>query len=150
MVSLESLSCKTTGPFFFPVTKRPDSSSWPPLRGFTIHSLGTPLSVRLLWTSDQPDAETSTWQKTTLARDIHAPGRIRTRNPSKRVAAYQQHRQRGHRNRQLQNTHIKITFQSYNQLNQDQQIGTSNLKYKRQGKSTANCTAGKGKTLSIF
>jgi hypothetical protein len=29
----------------------------------------TPQSVGLLWTSDQPDAETSTWQHTTLKRD---------------------------------------------------------------------------------
>ena len=34
----------------------------------TSHSLGLP------WTSDQTDAEASTWQQTTFARDIHAPG----------------------------------------------------------------------------
>jgi len=28
-------------------------------------------SVGLLWTSDQPDAETSTWQHTTLTTDRH-------------------------------------------------------------------------------
>jgi hypothetical protein len=31
----------------------------------------TPHSVGLLWTSDQPDAETSTWQHTILTRDRH-------------------------------------------------------------------------------
>ena len=31
----------------------------------------TPQSVALLWTSDQPEAETSTWQHTTLTTDIH-------------------------------------------------------------------------------
>jgi hypothetical protein len=31
----------------------------------------TPHSVALLWTSDQPDAETSTWQHTTLTTDRH-------------------------------------------------------------------------------
>jgi len=31
--------------------------------------LDTPLSVRFLWTSDQPDAETSTWQHTSLTKD---------------------------------------------------------------------------------
>jgi hypothetical protein len=31
--------------------------------------LDTPNSLRFLWTSDQPDAETSTWQHTTLTRD---------------------------------------------------------------------------------
>jgi len=32
----------------------------------------TPHSVRLLWTSDQPVAETSTWQHTTFTRDTHS------------------------------------------------------------------------------
>ena len=32
----------------------------------------TPHSVGLLWTSDQPDAETSTWQHTTLTIDRHS------------------------------------------------------------------------------
>jgi len=45
----------------------------------TLHSVG------LLWMSDQSDAETSTWQSRTLTRDIHAPGGIRTRNPSRRA-----------------------------------------------------------------
>ena len=31
----------------------------------------TPHSAGLLWTSDQPDAETSTWQHTTLTTDKH-------------------------------------------------------------------------------
>jgi hypothetical protein len=46
----------------------------------TLHSVG------LLWTSDQPDAEASTWHHTTLTTDIHAPARIRTRIPSKQAA----------------------------------------------------------------
>jgi len=45
---------------------------------------GTPQSVRLLWTSDQPYLETSTWQHTT---DFHVPGGFRTRNPNKRADA---------------------------------------------------------------
>jgi hypothetical protein len=32
----------------------------------------TPHSVGLLWTSDQPDSETSTWQHTSLTRDRHS------------------------------------------------------------------------------
>jgi hypothetical protein len=47
----------------------------------------TPQSAGLLWTSDQQVAETSTWQHTTLTTDIHAPGGIRTHNPSMRAAA---------------------------------------------------------------
>jgi len=31
----------------------------------------TPHSVGLLWTSDQPDTENSTWQHTTLTTDRH-------------------------------------------------------------------------------
>jgi len=31
----------------------------------------TPHSVGLLWTSDQPEAETSIWQHTTVTRDRH-------------------------------------------------------------------------------
>jgi hypothetical protein len=46
--------------------------------------LDTPQLLGLLWTSDQPDAETSTWQHTTLKEtDIHVPGGIRTQNLSK-------------------------------------------------------------------
>jgi hypothetical protein len=46
----------------------------------------TPHSVWLLWTSDQPDAETSTWQHWQEAC-IHTLGGIRTLDPSKRAAA---------------------------------------------------------------
>ena len=45
-----------------------------------------PQSVWLLWTGDRYHAETSTWEQTTFTTDIHAPGGIRTRNPSKRSA----------------------------------------------------------------
>ena len=40
----------------------------------------TPQSVGLLWKSDQADAETSTWQHTTLTRDRH-PYPRRNSNP---------------------------------------------------------------------
>jgi hypothetical protein len=54
-------------------------------------------SVRLLWTSDQPDAENSIWQHTTLTKDRHpCPGEIRTYNPSKRTVANPRLRPRGH------------------------------------------------------
>jgi len=46
-------------------------------------TLSTPHSVRLPWTSDQTDAETSTWQHTTLTRDgYQCPRWIRICNPS--------------------------------------------------------------------
>jgi hypothetical protein len=48
----------------------------------------TPQSVELLWTRDRHDAETSTRQhKHTQQTNIHAPGGIRTHDPSKRSAA---------------------------------------------------------------
>jgi len=47
----------------------------------------TPHSVRLPWTSDQPEAEKSTWRHSTLKTDIHAFQLDRTRNPSKRAKA---------------------------------------------------------------
>jgi hypothetical protein len=45
----------------------------------------TPHSVRLLWTSDQPDAETSTWHHTTLTRDKY-PRPRRDWNPQSQEA----------------------------------------------------------------
>ena len=39
--------------------------------GFLDHTHDAPQSVRLLWTSDQLVAETSTWQHTTLTPDKH-------------------------------------------------------------------------------
>jgi hypothetical protein len=65
----------------------------------------TPHSAGLLCTSDQPDAETSTWQHTTnTVHDKHpCPGGIRTHNPSKRGTADPRVRPRGQlpRDRQL-------------------------------------------------
>jgi len=48
---------------------------WAKASSFPMHhdhtQLGTSRSVGRLWTRDQPDAETSTWQHTTLAREGH-------------------------------------------------------------------------------
>ena len=46
-----------------------------------------PQSVGLLWTSDRPVAETSTWQHKALPRHRHAHGGIRTCNFDQRAAA---------------------------------------------------------------
>ena len=71
--------------------------------------LNTPQSVGLLWTSDQPVVETSIWQHTTLTTgNIHAPGGIRTRNPSKRAAPYFTSWQRGDWDRLWQWIEIEI------------------------------------------
>jgi hypothetical protein len=53
-------------------------------------------SVGLLWTADRPDAETSTWQHTTLTTDIHTTGGIRTHYPGKRVTSRPRLRPRWH------------------------------------------------------
>jgi len=67
----------------------------PDYQNFTITD--TSHSVRLLWTSDQSLAETSTWQHTVLTTEnIHEPGEIRTHNSSKRAAADPRHRSHGH------------------------------------------------------
>jgi len=51
------------------------------------------LSVGLIRTRDRPAAETSNWQDI----ESHAPGGIRTHNPSKRAAADPRLTPRGHR-----------------------------------------------------
>ena len=56
----------------------------------------TPHAVGLLWTSDQPDAETSIWQNTKLTTDSHASGGIQTRNTSSWAATDPRLRPRGH------------------------------------------------------
>jgi hypothetical protein len=63
------------------------------LHSHALHSVG------LLWRSDQPVAETSTWQHTTLTRDGHVPGGIRTHSPSKQAAADPRRIPRGDRDR---------------------------------------------------
>jgi hypothetical protein len=71
-----------------------------------LHSY-TPQPVGLLWTSDQPYAETSTWQQTTFTKDsIHATKGIRTHSPNKRAAEVPRLRPRGHWNRPFN----KISF----------------------------------------
>jgi hypothetical protein len=47
----------------------------------------TPLSVGLLWTSDQPNAEASAWQHTTPKTNVHALSGFQTHSPSKLAVA---------------------------------------------------------------
>ena len=58
--------------------------------------LDTPHSVGLSYTSDLFVGGTSTWQHTTLTRDIHASSEIWTFNSSKRAAADARFRPRSH------------------------------------------------------
>jgi hypothetical protein len=69
----------------------------PRLHSETTHSVGH------LWTGDQPFAEASARQYTTVTRerDSHDPGGIRTRNLSKQAAADPHFRHRGHRDSPL-------------------------------------------------
>jgi hypothetical protein len=68
--------------FFLPWRDTPQWARVSSLSDMHDHTqLYTPQSVGFPWTSDQPDAETSTWR--THNRQIS----IRTCNPSKRVAA---------------------------------------------------------------
>ena len=80
--------------FFFHGVTNPSGRGPSHYRGFTIALRHTTIAG-LLWTSDQLDAESSTWQHTTPIRDRHAHGGIRTLNLSKRAAADQSLRSRG-------------------------------------------------------
>ena len=60
-------------------TTAPCVPGLPYYRGVAIQS-DAPHSAGVLWKSDQPDAETSTWQHTSMTT-----GKIRTRNPSMRA-----------------------------------------------------------------
>jgi hypothetical protein len=74
--------------FFYPAFTTLYEFGPPYCRGSEITRKDAPQTVVLLWTSDQPVAETSTWQHTQHSQrtTIHAPGGIRTRNPSKQSA----------------------------------------------------------------
>jgi len=84
--------------FSFPVALRPDSGSWPPLRGFAIilrHTTlgGTPLEE---WSVRRRHLYLTTHSTHKRQTDIHAPGGIRTHSPSKRAAPNPLLRRRGH------------------------------------------------------
>jgi len=93
----EDVVCKS---FFCTVALRPYSVTWP-YGALRPHTLGIPHLVGLLWTSDQPDTETSVWQHTTLTGDIHAHGGIRTYSLMKQAFADPRLRLRGHGDRRI-------------------------------------------------
>jgi len=88
----------TKNSFFPSMTLQPIMSQGFIAEASRSHS-DTPHSVGLLWTNDHPFAGTCTCQNTDN-RHIHAPGRIRTRIPSKRSAADSRRRPRSHWDRQ--------------------------------------------------
>jgi hypothetical protein len=82
---------------FFSWRNTPTGPGPPHYPGFTITLRHTPHSVGLLLARDRPDAETSTWQHTTLTRDRHpCHRRHSTRKPSKRTATDPHLKPRGH------------------------------------------------------
>jgi hypothetical protein len=73
-----------------------------------------PQSVGLLWTSDKSDAETSTWQHTTLTTvTFMPPGGIRIKKPSKRAAVDPRLKPRGHWDRHSPNYSIKLLYSNF-------------------------------------
>jgi hypothetical protein len=64
LIGLNYLSLQTIAWIFFNAQQPIVGHGLPIIVASPSHS-DTPHSVRLLWTSDQPDAETSTWQHTT-------------------------------------------------------------------------------------
>jgi hypothetical protein len=85
--------------FFFPMALLTILESFPLYWGFLIT-----YAVGLLWTSDQPAAEASTYtglHNTTQETNMHASSRTRTRNPRNREAENLRIRPRGHRDLHL-------------------------------------------------
>jgi len=58
--------------FIFTMTQQPPVGQGLLIVEDSLSYSDTPHSVGLLWTSDHSDAETSTWQHTTLKRDRHS------------------------------------------------------------------------------
>ena len=88
---------------FSPVAQQPLVGQGLPIIEASRSHSDTPHSVGLPWISDQPDAETSLYLDNTQhsqETDIHAPGGIRARNPSKQAAEDPRLRPRGHWDRQ--------------------------------------------------
>jgi len=91
-------NCCLTDSVVYYISHGATARSWPVL--LTVKALRSrsdiPHSFGLLWTSDQPDAKTCSWQHTTLTiQTFLPPCGIRTHIPSKRAAAILRVRPRG-------------------------------------------------------
>jgi len=88
-------------------------------QGFLIVEGSRSHSIGLLWTNDQRDAETSTWQHTTLTKDFPTPSGVRTLNPSKRATADPYFRTHGHWDHEVwsQNINWRYTDVKFRTLN---------------------------------
>jgi hypothetical protein len=88
---------------FIPIAKQPlVSQSLLMIEASPSHSDTHTHSVGVLWKSDQPEAQNSTWQHTTLKTDSHTCSRVvRTHNSSRPEAAETRLRPRGQWDRSL-------------------------------------------------
>ena len=86
MINSNTQSITRGRQFFYHGATAPSGSRPSHYRGFMITHSDAPQSVGLLWTSDQPVAETSTWQHTTLTTDRH-PCPRRDSNPQSQHAS---------------------------------------------------------------
>ena len=92
--------------FFFPVALRPDSGSRPLITEIRDHTHWIQETMQESFARViSPPQRTLTTHNTHKRQNIHAPGGIRTHNRSKREAADQRLRPRGHRERHFLNTH---------------------------------------------
>jgi len=70
----------------------------------------TPRSVGFLWTNDQPDAESSSWQHTTLIRDRHIRPPWNSKAQSQQASGRNPRlRPRGHWDRSAYRLHSSLT-----------------------------------------
>jgi hypothetical protein len=81
---------------FFPMVRQPPVGQGVLILEASRSHSDTPLLAGLLWTNDQPNVQTCSWQSTTFTIDIPPRG-IWTRNPSKQAAADPRLRPHGHR-----------------------------------------------------
>jgi len=79
---------------------------------FEVTHNDAPLSVGFSWMRGQLVSETSTWQHTHHSQqtNIHAPGGIRTHDPSRQRAVYLRLRTRGHWDRQMSSNLYKSSM----------------------------------------
>jgi len=93
---------------FFSVALRPDSRSWPPLAGLRNHTQAhhtrKDSSGQVISPKQRPLPDNTQHSQ---ERDIHAPGGIRNRNPSKQASANPRLRPGGHWDRR---PHLQTVF----------------------------------------
>jgi hypothetical protein len=104
-----------TSVHFYPLAKQPLVGQDLLIIGASRSNSDTPRSVRLLWTSDQLDAEISSWKthNTHKRQAPMPPSGVRTRNANKRAAADLRLRPRGQWDRPISvhySYHYGLTF----------------------------------------